>query len=157
MQSDVVIRDNSFQVIEAVAERLEVSPGSPRRRWSAAARDRILAEAMAPGANVSAVARAHGLKPQQLFGWRRQAMSSAVAPAREPEPAPSTTPLTESPKPPDAAAPTPSLAMRFAEVALVDGEAAAAIEVVVGDVTIRVGPLVPMARLQAVLRAVRTA
>jgi hypothetical protein len=34
-----------------------------------------------------------------------------------------------------------------------DGEAAAAIEVVVGDVTIRVGPLVPMARLQAVLRA----
>lgn len=155
MQSDVVIRDKSFQVIEAVAERLEVSPGSPRRRWSAAARDRILAEAMAPGANVSAVARAHGLKPQQLFGWRRQAMSGAVAPPQEP--APSATPSTESPQPPDAAAPTPSPAMHFAEVALLDGEAAAAIEVVVGDVTIRVGPLVPMARLQAVLRAVRTA
>jgi transposase len=142
LQSDVVIRDKSFQVIDAVAEPLEVSPGAPRRRWSAAARDRILAEAMAPGANVSAVARAHGLKPQQLFGWRRQAMSGAAAPSSEPK---SSVMASTEASPPEAAAPTPS--MGFADVALLDGEAAAAIEVVVGDVTIRVGPVVPMARL----------
>jgi hypothetical protein len=34
---------------------------------------RILEEAMAPGANVSAVAQAHDMSPQQLFAWRRKA------------------------------------------------------------------------------------
>ena len=36
----------------------------------------ILEEALAPGANVSAVARAHGMDPSQLFGWRRIALAS---------------------------------------------------------------------------------
>lgn len=157
MQSDVDIRDKSFRVIEATAERLDVSPGAPRRRWSASARERILREATAPGANVSAVARAHGLKPQQLFGWRRRMTAGAGASAKEAAresspPAVQAVPLS------GAAACGVAPALSFAEVALVGGEADAAIEVVVGgDVTIRVGPTVPMARLQMVLRAVRSA
>lgn len=77
MQSDDDIRDKSFRILDATVSPQEVSPGTPRRRWSSAAHERIVLEAMAPGANVSAVARAHGLKPQQLFDWRRRAMAEA--------------------------------------------------------------------------------
>ncbi|RWN63140.1 MAG: hypothetical protein EOS00_04680 [Mesorhizobium sp.] len=59
----------------AVPARLEVSPGVLRRRWSAGAKAR---ETVQPGADVSAVARAHGLNPQQLFAWRRKAIRSGA-------------------------------------------------------------------------------
>jgi transposase-like protein len=39
---------------------------------------RILAESYESGDKVSAVARRHGLTPQQLFGWRRDAQRRAV-------------------------------------------------------------------------------
>ncbi|WP_315927303.1 IS66-like element accessory protein TnpA [Mesorhizobium sp. SP-1A] len=48
-----------------------------RRRWSADDRAQILEESLAPGAVVSAVARRHGLTPQQLFTWRREARKRA--------------------------------------------------------------------------------
>src|SRR3712207_256480 len=58
-------------------QRLEVITGAGgRRRWSAAAKARIVEETMAPGAVVSEVARRHGLRPQQLFTWRRLARRS---------------------------------------------------------------------------------
>jgi len=44
-----------------------------RRRWSVDEKARIVEETLAPGAVVSEVARRHGLLPQQLFGWRRDA------------------------------------------------------------------------------------
>ena len=47
-----------------------------RRRWSAEAKARILEEALAPGANVSAVARTHGVNSQQVFAWRLKAIRS---------------------------------------------------------------------------------
>ena len=41
-----------------------------------------MAETLAPGANVSAIARREAIVPSQLFGWRRQAIrNGAVAPA----------------------------------------------------------------------------
>jgi transposase len=59
--------------------RLEVITGAGgRRRWSADEKARILEEAMAPGAVVSEVARRHGLSPQHLFTWRRQAKRDAA-------------------------------------------------------------------------------
>ena len=59
--------------------RLEVITGADgRRRWSADEKARILEEAMAPGAVVSEVARRHGLSPQHLFTWRRQAKREAA-------------------------------------------------------------------------------
>jgi transposase len=54
--------------------RLEIFTGAGRRRsWSAGAKARIVAESQAAGASVCAVARRHGLTPQQLFTWRREA------------------------------------------------------------------------------------
>src|ERR1700757_2693485 len=44
-----------------------------RRRFSVEQKLAVLAEAMAPGANISAVARRHGLLPAQVYKWRRLA------------------------------------------------------------------------------------
>ena len=54
--------------------RLEIFTGSGRRRdWSPEEKDRIVAESHEGSGTVSAVARRHGLTPQQLFTWRREA------------------------------------------------------------------------------------
>src|SRR5688572_29053647 len=44
-----------------------------RRRWSAAEKQAVVAEAERPGVNISAVARRHGIKPSLLFRWHRLA------------------------------------------------------------------------------------
>src|SRR5260221_336141 len=72
--------------------RIELITGTGRRRrWSDDDKARIVVESLRPGANVSEVARRHGLSPQQLFGWRREArarisepVDDADARAREP-------------------------------------------------------------------------
>jgi transposase len=59
--------------------RLDVITGSGgRRRWSADEKARILEEALAPGVVVSEVARRHGMSPQHLFTWRREAKRRAA-------------------------------------------------------------------------------
>lgn len=55
-----------------------------RRKWSDTEKQAIVAEAAQPGANISAVARRHGIKPSLLFRWRRlarKAQPSSAAPA----------------------------------------------------------------------------
>jgi transposase len=55
-----------------------------RRRWSEDEKQAIIAEALQPGVNVSAVARRHGITPNLLFRWRKAALpeaKAAVAPA----------------------------------------------------------------------------
>ena len=60
------------------ARRIEIFTGAGRRRtWSAAAKAEIMAEAEREGETVSAVARRHGLTPQQIFTWRREAQRRA--------------------------------------------------------------------------------
>ena len=44
-----------------------------RRRFSVEQKLAVLAEATAPGANMSEVARRHGLVPTQVYKWRRLA------------------------------------------------------------------------------------
>lgn len=57
--------------------RLEVFTGAGRRRtWRDEDKARIVAEIATSGDSVCAVARRHGLSPQQLFGWRRQLRDS---------------------------------------------------------------------------------
>lgn len=51
-----------------------------RRRWSEAEKQVIVAEAARPDANISAVARRHGIKPSLLFRWRRMARSTPCNP-----------------------------------------------------------------------------
>ena len=83
------------------ARRIEVFTGAGRRRsWSAAEKGAIVAESYGAGETVCAVARRHGLTPQQLFTWRRLTRQSALAAppmfvpavveARQPEPATTT-------------------------------------------------------------------
>lgn len=60
--------------------RLEVITGvGGRRAWSDEDKGRIVAESFAAGANVSAVARRYGLRPQQVYAWRRLARDGALA------------------------------------------------------------------------------
>src|SRR5207237_9704075 len=68
--------------------RLEVFTGAGRRRsWTAEQKLQIISESYADGETVSAVARRHGLTPQQLFGWRRAARPLAVTGTGEVRPA----------------------------------------------------------------------
>jgi transposase len=60
---------------------LEVLTGvGGRRKWSADAKAEIMLAALAPGATVSEVARRHDLRPQQVFGWLREARKAAEPP-----------------------------------------------------------------------------
>jgi transposase len=45
---------------------------------------RIVAETLEPDAVVSEVARRHGLRPQQVFAWRRAARTSGASVQQEP-------------------------------------------------------------------------
>ena len=70
--------DPSFEPKEI--RRLEVITGvGGRRTWSDEDKGRIVAESFAAGANVSAVARRYGLRPQQVYAWRRLARGGALA------------------------------------------------------------------------------
>ena len=75
--------DTVRSAITEPVRRLEVFTGAGRRRkWSDEDKARIVTEIVASGDSVCAVARRHGLSPQQLFGWRRQLREAA---ARHPE------------------------------------------------------------------------
>jgi len=50
-----------------------------RRRWPTMEKERLVAATLEPGASVSAVARAAGMHPSQLYGWRRQLCARAPA------------------------------------------------------------------------------
>jgi transposase len=59
--------------------RVEVISGPERRRrWSEGQKRAIVAEAFAPGASVSAVARRVDVVPKQIYRWRRQLCNAAV-------------------------------------------------------------------------------
>ncbi|WP_109450337.1 transposase [Azospirillum sp. TSH64] len=106
-----------------------------RRTWSPEEKARILAEAAVPEAVVSEVARRHGLRPQQVFGWRREARTASrsqegmvFAPVVLDTTPSSATPMPKEPP---------------------------AIEVQIGDAMVRVPAGMDGATVRAVLRAVR--
>src|ERR671939_1924287 len=73
LPSNLPIDGHSFR-------RVEVLTGVPRRRrWSAAEKAAIVAESLAPGAIASTVALRHGLHRNQLYMWRREVRSGALA------------------------------------------------------------------------------
>jgi transposase len=126
--------------------RLEVFTGTGRRRaWTAEQKAQIVAESYRGGETVSAVARRHGLTPQQLFGWRRGAGRQAEAAGGESR-------VTFAPvivDPGRACWPTPMVPGRTG--------GSSAIEIVIGAATVRVLPGIDPVTLTAVLRAVRAA
>jgi transposase len=79
--------DTEHSAITEPVRRLEIFTGAGRRRrWSDEDKARIVAEIVASGDSVCAVARRHGLSPQQLFGWRRQVRESQAGPAETKQP-----------------------------------------------------------------------
>ena len=127
---------------EAV-RRLEVFTGTGRRRaWTADQKARIVAESYEAGETVSAVARRHGLTPQQLFGWRR-----AGRPSEASEGGVAFAPVIVE-------AARPCLDMPIAPVR---SGGPAMIEIVIGGATVRVAAGIDPVMLTTVLRAVKAA
>src|SRR3954463_10937650 len=62
---------------------LELITGSKRRARLAKEKAGILAETLAPGANLSGIARRHGLNRGLLFTWRRQARRARPGPVAD--------------------------------------------------------------------------
>jgi transposase len=127
--SDSVNHHRTFAVLTAEPLKSRRKP----RHWSDEDKARLVAEALAPGSNVSAIARSHGLDPSQVYAWRRKALASAAV-----------SPLTgEQVKP-----------VRFTRFEAVGSEL---VEIVVGDVVVRVGGDVDPDHLVKIMRAVRKA
>jgi transposase len=54
--------------------------GSRRRRfWSAEEKQKLVAEALTPGASMADIARRHDVNPNLLFTWRRKARGRQAA------------------------------------------------------------------------------
>jgi len=65
---------------ERQPRRFEVINGAGgRRQWSVDDKARIIAETLEPNAIISEVARRYGLRPQQVFAWRREARKQAAS------------------------------------------------------------------------------
>jgi transposase len=141
--SDTELLPMSKPAAEPV-RRLEVFTGAGRRRaWPAEEKARIVAESYAGDESVCAVARRHGLTPQQLFGWRRKAR-------REAEDGTGDSGLAFAPVIVDAAP-------RHLEAPTTRRGRPLLIEIVIGAATVRVPAGIDAASLRAVLCAVRTA
>ena len=124
--------------------RIEVFTGAGRRRsWSLEEKAAIIVESYDAGETVCAVARRHGLTPQQLFAWRRLARRSASVLPTMFVPA-----VVEMPEPePPAAAISPRRARRRSKS---DG-----IELEIGGVEVRVGADAKPRAIEAVIRALK--
>ena len=134
---------------EPAVRRLEVITGTGRRRrFSDDDKARIVEETLAPGAVVSEVARRHGLTPQQVFTWRRQARGvPVVAPIETTQFVPA---VIEAPAPePACQRVRPSRRRR-------GGDDAGVIEVEIDGVTVRVGRGAEAKTVAAVLRALKS-
>jgi transposase len=130
-----------------VVRRVEAITGTGRRRrFSDDDKSRIIEETLAPGVVVSEIARRHGLTPQQLFGWRRQARQSAssdIDKKAEPVFVPAVV---------NVAVPAPTSRSRGTKQARRgDGE----IEVMIDGVTVRVGRGADAKTIVAVIRALK--
>lgn len=155
--------------------RIELITGiGRRRRWSREDKARIVVESLAGDVSVSEVARRHGLSPQQLFGWRREARAllqegGSAAPADGSASKPAPRPRCRKGR----TKPTPAIcddAPAFAPVVISASARSSpsrssqpspigsgAIEIAIEDAVVRVIGHVETEALVAVLRALRRA
>jgi transposase len=128
--------------------RVEVFTGAGRRRrWSTEQKAEIIAESYADGETVCAVARRHGLTPQQLFGWRRDVGRRSTRRQSNDAAEMSFAPVLVETGGPHAGPP----------VAPSCPTATGTIEIALGAAVVRVGPGTDLATLTKVLRAVKAA
>lgn len=128
--SDKVNQVRTFEVLTATPSR------RLPRHWSDDEKARLVAEAFSPGGTVAEVARAYELDVSQLYAWRRKALSSgAMAPLggrtmSESEP------------------------VKFARF---ETGGSATVEIVMGDVVVRVRGDIDPDQLAGIISAVRKA
>jgi transposase len=118
-----------MRMIEAVPERLDGSPGQLRRFWSDEFKATAVEQACQPGMNVSAIARQIGILPSQLYRWRREFLGSDEA----------------------------GQAAATVDPQSVVSDPDPIVEIMIGNIVVRVGRHVDEAHLQRVIRAVRSA
>ena len=122
--------------------RLEVIEGpSGRRQRTKAERARIAAESMMPGMKVADVARKHGTTRWQIYDWRKQMRKGNLVV-------------------PESVAALPMFAALVVEDSAADASSLGGrsdLEIVVGDVVIRVGVGADEGQLTRAIRAARAA
>lgn len=121
--------------------------GSRRRRWPAARKAVIVAESLVAGAKVSEVAARHGVNANMLSAWRGQVSAGGITRSRS-KSVPISSAVTFAPVQVVAAGPQSDARADLRP-------AAGAIEIVLGDASIRVVKGVDTATLSRVLAAVR--
>lgn len=125
------------------AGRIEVRESATgRREWPEAVKGRIVRESLEPGASVKDVAHRHGIAPQQLTTWRRAARQGRLA-------------LPEDPVAEDGfsfaalvVAEEPTPAPRMESIT-----ATPAVEIVAGEITVRLDGATPAARIAEIAAA----
>lgn len=121
--------------------RIEVRESATgRREWPEAVKGRIVRESLEPGASVKDVAQRHGIAPQQLTTWRRAARQGRLA----------------LPGDPVAEDGFGFAALLVAEepAPRIEGPAPApAVEIVAGEVMIRLDAATPAARIAEIVVA----
>lgn len=132
---------------DVTTRRLEVITETGRRRWfSKDDKARIVEETLVPGAVVSEIARRHGLTPQQVFTWRRQARRQPTPMADDPQFVPAVI---------DAMAPV-AVAGRERKIARRKAKPdIGGIEIEAEGVTIRVGRGADVAMIAAIVHALK--
>ena len=141
--------DTVHSAITEPVRRLEIFTGGGRRRkWSEEDKARIVAEIVASGDSVCAVARRHGLSPQQLFGWRRQLRESAAGHSEAEE-------LQFVPAVVDVVAQAPAVRGRRKAPRCKSEPDAGTIEVEVNGVTIRAGRGADANTIAAIVQALK--
>jgi transposase len=136
--------DHTLKPEATSMRRLEVITGTGRRRfYSEDFKAGIVEETLVPGAVVSEVARRHGLTPQQVFTWRRQARQPIVSEAE----APKFVPAVVEPA-------WPSRGRPRKQARRVDWSAGS-IEVEIEGVSVRIGRGAEATTVAAVLRALK--
>ena len=128
--------------------RVEIINGiGGRRRWSVDDKARIVEETLVPGTVVSEIARRHGLTPQQLFSWRREARRAAGG---EDIGTPRFVPAVVEPATPEPVR-KPRKPRRIGRA----GGAPGIIEMEIGGVTVRVGRGAEAKTVAAVIHALK--
>jgi transposase len=110
------------------------------RHWSDDEKARLVAEAFSPGGTVAEVARAYELDVSQLYAWRRKALSMGTM-------APLTVPL-------GGRTMMESEPVKFTRF---EAGGSATVEIVVGDIVMRVRGDIDPDQLAAIIGAVRKA
>ncbi|MET3598004.1 transposase [Mesorhizobium shonense] len=133
---------------ERQPRRFEVINGAGgRRHWSMDDKARIVAETLEPNAIISEVARRYGLRPQQVFAWRREARKQAASVQQE---SPAFVPAVVTAPPPEPAATRPAQPRKRKAT-----RGVGVIELEIDGIAMRVGRGADAKTVAAVIRALK--